>query len=222
MPVPIDQIIRSRRKTIALYITAQGKVVVRAPLGLPEADIRALVERKAAWVEGKLTQAQQQVSAQLNRFDQGREIYFLGKTYPLRIVETGRQLLTFGTHFNLERRALPQAELIFERWFRAQARSILGERTAQLAAQHSFTFQKVRITSARTRWGSCSSRGSISFPWRLVMAPPEVIDYVVLHELAHLKVRNHSKRFWDLVRSLCPDYARQRGWLKKYGALLVL
>jgi hypothetical protein len=219
MPVHVDQTIRSRRKTLALFVTREGKVVVRAPLRLPASAILAFVELKSAWVESKLAQVQ---VVQPLGFEDGRELYFLGKIYSLRIVKEGRLPLSLAAHFDLAHSVQPRARLVLEGWYRAQARLFLSERTAQLAAQHGFTFQRVRITSARTRWGSCSSRGAISYPWRLVMAPPEVIDYVILHELSHLKVRNHSKHFWDTVRALCPDYARQREWLKKNGRLLVL
>jgi predicted metal-dependent hydrolase len=79
----------------------------------------------------------------------------------------------------------------------------------------------VRISSARTRWGSCSSRGSLSFTWRLVMAPVEVVDYVIVHELAHLRVHNHSPEFWKEVARLMPDYAQRKQWLKDNGRLLI-
>jgi predicted metal-dependent hydrolase len=93
---------------------------------------------------------------------------------------------------------------------------------ALYAAQHGFQPGRIRITSARTRWGSCSSKGTLSFTWRLVMAPLEVVDYVVIHELAHLRVKNHSQVFWDSVAALMPDYKRHVTWLKKNGRFLTL
>ncbi len=83
-------------------------------------------------------------------------------------------------------------------------------------------YKSIRITSARTRWGSCSSKGNLSFTWRLVMAPPQVIDYVVAHELAHLQVRNHSPAFWQKVKTIMPDYLQYRRWLDAHGHLLTL
>jgi hypothetical protein len=82
------------------------------------------------------------------------------------------------------------------------------------ARLYNFHYQKIRLSSARTRWGSCSARGTLSFTWRLIMSPPEIIDYVVIHELAHTIHHNHSPQFWGLVGSILPDYAEKRKWLK--------
>jgi predicted metal-dependent hydrolase len=85
---------------------------------------------------------------------------------------------------------------------------------------YGFVYRGIRISSARTRWGSCSSRGGLNFTWRLIQAPLPIIDYVVVHELAHLKVPNHSKAFWELVKNLLPDFAERRAWLKAHGRQL--
>ena len=111
---------------------------------------------------------------------------------------------------------------VFEKWYRARALQVLSERVNLLAARFGFRYEKLRITSARTRWGSCSSRGTLSFVWRLVMAPLEVIDYVVIHELTHLKIKNHSAQFWAEVARLMPAYKSSRDWLKKNGHFLTL
>jgi len=110
----------------------------------------------------------------------------------------------------------------FEQWYKAQALKVLSERVRYYAAKHGFQPGRIRISSARTRWGSCSSKGTLSFTWRLVMAPLEVIDYVVIHELVHLKVKNHSKTFWGSVAALMPDYKKYVAWLKKNGSFLTL
>jgi predicted metal-dependent hydrolase len=93
---------------------------------------------------------------------------------------------------------------------------------AHFAGLHGFEPGKLRISSARTRWGSCSRQGTLSFTWRLVMAPEEVIDYVVVHELCHLRHLNHSKAFWGLVEGILPDYKVRRAWLKRHGERLQL
>ncbi len=98
----------------------------------------------------------------------------------------------------------------------------MEERVPGFAARYHLTYQRIKISSARTRWGSCSSRGTLSFTWRLVMAPLPVIDYVVIHELAHLIERNHSNRFWQQVGSMEPDYAKYRSWLKENSPRLTL
>ena len=118
---------------------------------------------------------------------QRREFLLPWQPYPLEIVNANHPALTFDSKFYLSNTALPNARAVFERWYRKQALEILTDRVQHFASQHGFRVTQVRISSARTRWGSCSARGSLSFTWRLVMAPLPVIDYVVVHELVHLQ-----------------------------------
>jgi predicted metal-dependent hydrolase len=152
----------------------------------------------------------------------GSTFLYLGKAYPLTLVEHQRPALVFDRHFYLDRSNLPRAQAVFTAWYREQARGVLEQRVAWCARQYGLAAKGVRITSARTRWGSCSSRGTLNFTWRLVMAPLEIIDYVVIHELAHLKEKNHSPAFWQLVERMLPDFRWRRDWLKKNGHILAL
>ena len=106
---------------------------------------------------------------------------------------------------------------VFERWYREQARQILPGRVEFFASQYEFPYRGIRITSARTRWGSCSAKGSLSFSWRLIQAPLAVVDYVVVHELVHTLVHNHSKQFWDRVGTIMPEFQSRRRWLREHG-----
>lgn len=103
---------------------------------------------------------------------------------------------------------------LLEAWLRQQARRVIVARVAQLARLHDFRYRRVFVRAQRTRWGSCSNRGNLSFNFRLIMVPPEVLDYVICHELAHLRVPDHSARFWREVERLCPDYRARRRWLR--------
>jgi predicted metal-dependent hydrolase len=224
-PVPglVDQIVRSKRKTIAIIVQRDGSVLVRAPLRAAERTIRAFIESKSAWINEKKLLAQQQGIARVKKFAEGEKFLLLGKEIPLRLARGQKAALVLQEAvFCLSAQAAPDALAVFEHWYKAQAREVLTRRAQFFAAQHGFRYEKVRITSARTRWGSCSSRGSLSFTWRLVMAPLEVVDYVVIHELAHLKIKNHSVVFWAEVARLMPDYKRHRDWLKKNGHSLTL
>jgi hypothetical protein len=221
--VSIDKLIRSKRRTLSLIVERDGSLLVRAPLRAPEKFIREFVSEHEAWIRRK----QAQVLAayppfQPREYVEGEEFWYLGKTYQLQIGEATRPALALNGRFQLSRNALPQAGTVFERWYRAQARRVLSERVERYAEMHGFKFQPVKITSARTRWGSCSSRGTLNFSWRLVMAPMAVIDYVVVHELVHLRVKNHSKKFWAQVGTLMPDYKARIEWLKVNGHLLNL
>jgi len=124
--------------------------------------------------------------------------------------------------FKLSISAQPQAESLFTTWYKKQARKVLTGRVKFFANKYDFKVRKIRISSARTRWGSCSQKGTLSYTWRLVMAPSNVIDYVVVHELCHLKEMNHSKAFWLQVEAILPDYKQRRKWLKDKGKFLAL
>ncbi|MBW3607772.1 MAG: M48 family metallopeptidase [Actinobacteria bacterium] len=115
-----------------------------------------------------------------------------------------------------------RAAAAIERWYRRAAAKEIAPRLEAAAAALGTSYTTLSIRGQRTRWGSCSSTGAMSFNWRLLLAPAPVLDYVVWHEACHLRVMDHSPRFWALVRSHCPDYEEQRRWLRRYGATLVL
>ncbi len=223
MPIPIDRLVRSRRKTIALIVRPDGSLEVRAPQGLAESRIREFVESHADWVRKQKARASEFTQPLPKQFADGEKFPYLGREYPLRIVPRQRQALTFdGREFRLAKIALPKAREAFIRWYKAQATLYLFQRILALAAAHGYEYNRIRVSSARTRWGSCSSKGTLSFTWRLVMAPPQVVDYVVIHELVHLKLKNHSKDFWAQVGKLMPDYKKHITWLKKNGKHLTI
>lgn len=215
MSVHIDEFIRARRRTISIQVRPNGKVVVRAPLRVAEKVIRTFVESKADWIARKQAEAARHAPVTARQFRDGEHFPLLGREIPLQVTPGQRATLSLTDDiFVLTTGALPKATQIFEKWYKTYAAQVLTERVRWYAAQHQFTPGRIRITSAQTRWGSCSSNGTLSFTWRLVMAPLPVIDYVVIHELVHLKVKNHSKTFWDAVATLMPDYKSHMAWLK--------
>ncbi|MEW6094423.1 MAG: SprT family zinc-dependent metalloprotease [Chloroflexota bacterium] len=223
MPLIIDHLIRSRRKTIALVVERDGRLTVRAPLGMPEAHIREFVEKHTDWVAKHQKRAQKHAPPPPKQFTDGETFLYQGQVYPLTIIPPQRLALTFdGAAFRLAKSALPKAKEAFVRWYKKQAMEAFAQRAGLLAKRHGFTYQKIRISSARTRWGSCSSRGILSFTYRLLMAPPEVADYVIVHELVHTKIKNHSKSFWRRVGEIMPEYKMHVRWLRQNGKYLTL
>ncbi len=227
MPVdPEIKIVRSRRKTIALIVQSDGSLLVRAPLRVTQRQIMDVVQQQAEWVRTRQEAARQRAAAAPPKaFVEGEIFNYLGQPYRLVIANAARPALALDAQagqFRLVRAAQPGAAALFDAWYRRQARQVFTERVAFYARQIGLQPQKLRISSARTRWGSCSSRGTLSFTWRLVMAPLPVIDYVVVHELCHLQVRNHSKDFWNKVRAIMPDYKERARWLRVNGHLLRL
>ncbi len=219
--IVIDVVIRTRRKTVALVVERDGRLVVRAPLRFPQAQIDAFVSSHSDWVRSRQALVRKNYRPP-HQFAAGESFWYLGQQYPLVIVEQKRPALSLEGEFRLARAAQPRACEAFEAWYRAQARPLIEERVAHFAGLTGLRGKKIRLSSARTRWGSCSSRGTLSFTWRLVMAPPEAIDYVVVHELCHLKHPNHSPAFWAAVAAVMPGYKVQRAWLKKRGRDLSL
>ncbi len=234
--MPQPKIIRSRRKTIALIVQADGSVVVRAPQRVTNRQIAAIIEEKAEWIRTRQEQVQARPKAEVHQFTSGEQFWYLGSACRLQVTQGRQNRLEYSggvfrlsvippSHLHLadgkaekERRALGQA--LFSAWYRQQARQVLEERVSRLAQQHAFSYRQVKITSAHTRWGSCSSLGTLSFPWRLVMAPLAAIDYVVVHELVHTVVKGHGADFWGRVQALVPEYKQYIRWLKENGASL--
>ncbi len=104
-----------------------------------------------------------------------------------------------------------------EQAYRSQAKARLEERAAYFASRMGVSYQRISVRAAKTRWGSCSAKGNLNFHWKLILMPPQVLDYVVVHELAHRKEMNHSPAFWAEVEKILPDYRERRKWLKTYG-----
>lgn len=217
MPVNISRVIRSKRKTIALIVERDGSVTVRAPLKIAATIIDEFVEKHAGWVQKKQKEIASIIPESPREYKSGDQFLFLGQSYPLEIVTGTSKKLVLGNAFQLAESEQNDAEFLFRNWYRKQAGKIIGERVALFAERYQLQVGKIRITSARTRWGSCSPKNTLSFSWRLVMTPLEIIDYVVIHELAHTIHHNHSRRFWALVEKWMPDYKVRRKQLRQYG-----
>ena len=217
MTVTLNRLIRSKRRTIALIVERDGSVTVRAPLKMSMKVIEEFVVKHADWVEKKQAEVANAVPEKTKQYQQGERFLFLGQEYPLEIVKGTSKKLAMEDAFKLAESEQKNAEILFRNWYRKQAAKIIGERTALFAKRYQLPVEKIRITSARTRWGSCSPKNTLSFSWRLVMTPLDVIDYVVIHELAHTVHHNHSKRFWTLVGTWMPDYKERRKRLRQYG-----
>lgn len=217
----IDSIIRSRRKTIALVITAEAKLIVRAPLKTPLAYIESVVERKRDWIGRKQEELRKAYSVPKKTFLEGEAFSFLGDTYRLAVADNMPSAIELKDTLTIDKQALPAAREIIIAWYKDQALRVYRERCAFFTLKTGLRPQAVKLTNALTRWGSCSPRGTVRINWKLVMTPLEIIDYLIVHELAHLKHRNHSVQFWKTVEQILPDYRMHRKWLKTNGNLLV-
>jgi predicted metal-dependent hydrolase len=221
--VPIDKIIRSKRKTFALQIAHDASLTVRVPLTASVDMIEKVVTKKADWIRRKQKEIKERYQrAAPKEFVDGEDFMYLGETYKLRITEDQADSLIFNNEFCLLRREINNAEEVFIAWYKKAARDQISARVNDYAKKTGLPFNKVKITNAKQRWGSCSARGNLNFAWRLIMAPLSVIDYVIIHELAHLKHQNHSRRYWTTVAVMMPGYRKERQWLKDNGHLLTI
>jgi predicted metal-dependent hydrolase len=208
-------IVRSQRKTLAIQIVPGQGVKVRAPRWVSRATIDAVLAKKGAWIQKHF--AAQQVKVPL--YTEGERFWYLGAEYPLVIVnDYARKLQFSGQEFLLSRYVVNKAKSLFTDWYIHQAKEYLTARAQSLAHAMNLCYQSIRVTRARTRWGSCSSAGTISFSYRLMALPPEIIEYVVVHELAHLNHHNHSKNFWAEVHKYYPEFKKAKQWLYAHGA----
>jgi predicted metal-dependent hydrolase len=219
--IEINKLVRSKRKTLALIVESDGRLTVRVPLRMKDDDIRQFVMEKEKWIKRKQAKVRKD-SIRPRAYVDGETFPYLGKDYPLQIVSSQKPALVLNQSFKLSKGALENAESEFVEWYKKQARDVFPARVSCYAEKHGFEVKKIRISSAHTRWGSCSSRGTLSFTWKLVLAPLEVLDYVVVHELCHLHELNHSRMYWALVEDILPDYKAHRDWLKKHGGRLRL
>jgi predicted metal-dependent hydrolase len=221
--INIDQVIRTDRKSIALIVKRDGRLVVRAPLDATDEQIFSVINRKSNWIEVK----QQEVlstypQTSKKEFVNGEGFLYLGQSFRLKIIDQAEVPLKLGTFFVLDQAFLAQAKEVFIKWYKERACEVLSERVTWYVGKIGVKVEEVKIASATSRWGSCSAKGTLSFPWRLVMAPIPVIDYVVIHELVHILEKNHSKTFWNQVHALMPDYEKKIAWLEINGHTLNL
>lgn len=212
----IHKIIRSRRRTAGLQVTPDANLIVRVPLKMPIETIHEMVRRKLPWILRKQRFARENYLPVAPKvFAAGEKFLYLGVEYELFVIPGDYGPLVFNEKgFFLREGCMPLAKWLFRDWYREQAAEFLDARVRHYAGMTGARYSKIGISNARGRWGSCSSKGVLNFSWCLVMAPREVVDYVVIHEVVHLEELNHSKRFWQKVKALMPDFLQAKRWLE--------
>lgn len=218
--IRIDKIVRSRRRTIALIVTPEARLIVRAPLKAPAALIDTFVREQHGWIRKKIAEMKERPQAVVHRYDEGELFWFLGRPYPLHVVDDGRVAIERSDRLFVPRTIRPDMRRGIQRWYMAEAAKEIRSRCMWFSMMTGYSPASVRITDARQRWGSCNHQGGLNFSWRLIQAPLEIVDYVIVHELVHLRQPDHSRKFWAKVEALMPDYKRRRTWLRENERLL--
>ena len=226
--IPYDVHRSNRARYARIEVDADGVRVV-VPRRMPLDDVAPFVAGKQRWIERTLRRYRQaEAEAPRVRLVDGGTVPYLGEGLTLRVrVERGRvrsHVARRGDELRVAVGSAGQAAVrdALERWYRRQARAEVARRLDAATDRAGTAYTGLSIRGQRTRWASCSSSGAMSFNWRLLLAPAEILDYVVEHEVAHLEVLGHSRRFWSLLARRCPDYRRYERWLRRYGSTLRL
>ncbi|MEK6537548.1 MAG: SprT family zinc-dependent metalloprotease [Nitrospirota bacterium] len=216
------KLIRSKRRTLALTICADATLVVRAPAHTPLDTIEQFIGKNTDWIKRTLVRLERRPQVKQKEFVSGEEFLFLGKSYPLEVQNDTCQPLHLRDGFILNAKERSRGRELFTGWYKKEAKKIIPARVEGWARRFGLAYKSVNITCANRRWGSCAPNDRLNFSWRLVMAPMPVIDYVVVHELAHITHKNHSRRFWSGVKAMCPDYKDAKTWLRANEGMLNL
>ena len=227
-------IIRSKRKTICMSVNKDGSVTVKAPHKYPtEAEIGRFVESKVEWIISQRARLQDREDMRLvRRFETDYSFPYLGEERLLEMqsakktgisYQDGKIVIKTPAYESLvadydaseNKEKIEKLQNDLKKWYKKQAYAYVSKRVDYYKDIVGVTVTSVSIKSRKSQWGSCDSNGELTFSWRLVMAKPEAIDYVVIHELCHRKYMDHSKQFWNEVHKYMPDFKAQKQWLEE-------
>ncbi len=220
-------LIRSKRKTVSLIVQNDGVLLVKAPLKYPVDQINAFVKSKSPWIIEKLKKVERQNEKQnLEKPSFGAEstVMYLGRTYTLkielvaskeRILRQNQEIVIFSK--NTEASHLMK---LLESYYKKEAQQFIDDRLAILSQRMGVTPLKVQAKVQKKRWGTCNSKGAIYINWKLILTPPEIFEYVLIHEWAHLIHLDHSKSFWQVVNRVDPHYKSHVAWLKEHSYII--
>jgi len=218
-----------KRRSFELRVEPPGIVKVVAPKNARKAEVLELVESKARWINQKLSEIRELESRRCKReYKDGETFLYLGRNWPLEVVLDSGIAKPFvsidggSLRIVTDRIDKEQLRAVLEKWYRQRASEKIKERLRHYSTIIGVEPNAVRIKNQKKRWGSCSSLGNLNFNWRCIMAPIEVIDYIVVHELCHLVHMNHSSKYWALVGRIMPDYQNYRDWLRLNGISMEL
>lgn len=221
-----------RKKTVALQIQPNSTVVVLSPNFLDKDKINEIVQKRARWIIQKQEKIKK-INAEVPKkeFVSGESFPYLGREYRLKVIKSkddkycfcklmsGRFYVEINNRFSGKAASQIVKEKLLE-WYIEHAKEKINERVQRYSKLIGVIPQKIIIRNQEKRWGSCSHSGVLRFNWKVIMAPISVLDYVLVHEICHLVLKNHSDEFWNKLSSIVPDYKKKRQWLKENSFLL--
>ena len=223
MDLEYEVIRSSRRKKVTITVERDRKVVVRAPETTSTEQIARIIEQKKPWLYEKLNHGQKY---QVRPHPPGKEVangecaLYLGQEYQIELGETDSGEVEFDRKFLVPPLKGEQRREVLRGWYLERAKETILPRVSRHARELGVEVAEAKIVDNRYRWGSCTPRDHVNLNWRLIKAPMHVIDYVIVHELAHLLEANHTPRFWNIVRAKVANSEKAKEWLKSHGQML--
>lgn len=215
------EVVYSNRLRLQISVERDKSVIVHAPEGTAIETIEAAIEKKKLWIYEKTRHPQKyQEAKKVREYISGTSILYLGKEYKLDFVNESLEGVRFDGRFLLSKDHAQSAEHHLKEWFLEEARRIITPKVELNARKLGVGYNEILISNLKYRWGSCTPKNNLNYNWRLIKAPISVIDYVIVHELAHLLEANHTKRFWTIISVQLPHYLKAKEWLKSNGSLL--
>lgn len=220
---PVEIVRTSRKRSASIELHGVG-VRVRVPRSLSDSQIKDLISKKSSWIKKKIREAEVSAPVRPREYVSGEAFPYLGQNYRLKVISgdalsvklKGGYLEAVVPTSGKNRERVVQALLAV--WYQTHALIRLEEKTNRYAKIIEVSPKSVNVENYKSRWGSCSVNGDITYNWRIILAPHRIVDYVVVHELCHLLEHNHSSRYWQHVNQYLPDYKARRAWLKAEGA----
>lgn len=211
--IKINKIERSKRKTVALLINSDSTLTVKAPFLVSSIYIEKLINKKQSWITKKVKAIQSRPKPVIREYVNGEGFPYLGKSYRLKI--TSCSSIQLGDYLFFPKQETENIKQELTDWYKQQALRKLKSRVSWYSKKMGVNYSSLKLSNAQKQWGSCGRGNTLSFNWRLIMAPLKILDYVVVHELIHIEEKNHSRKFWNHVRVIFPEYKLSLSWLKE-------
>jgi predicted metal-dependent hydrolase len=215
------EIVYSNRKTINISVDRDKKILVKAPRNISDDKIEKIIKSKGLWIFDKLKRRRNsEIINTYKEFVSGESLLFLGSNYQLNVLEEKFRGIKFEDKFYISNSNRHKAKTIFKKWYIDRAKEIFYPKIEHYAKSLGVEIKNVVIKQMKMSWGSCAPNGTITLNWKLIKAPSYVINYIIVHELAHLIELNHTPKFWNVVTVQVPNYKKAKKWLRDNGYLL--
>jgi len=218
---------RKRRKTISLQVSSNSGLIVSAPYFTTSDEIDRFVREKQNWISKTIQKHKEEsIINKAKEYNTGEYFFYLGQSYPLEVFfepfETAGVVFWNNCFYLNAQGNKDLRKHYFVSWYKKKAREYIHQHVDFFSRKLKLQPRNLKITSAERRWGSCSADNNLSFSFRLIMAPPDIIDYVIVHELNHIKEKNHSAAFWKLIEPAMPEYKMHKRWLRDNNYKFIL